>query len=294
MGKGYTVATTTDEYKSLTGKEEKVFIISDDKDYSDDTGAMHYEIDRPKTQASLADYVKTGIDYLMNDKGFFMMVEGGKIDWACHANDAAATIHDVIAFDKAVQVAVDFYDKHKNETLIIVTGDHETGGLSIGFAGTAYDTHLEILANQKMSFIEFDKQIANYRKNNTKFDDVMKDIKANFGLMAANDPDASKKPLLVLTDYELATIKTSYEKSMLPSAVRTINQAENILYGTYEPLSITLTHILNQKAGIGWTSYAHTGVPVPVFAMGVGEDLFNSFYDNTQIFFNLKALTKVK
>lgn len=296
MGKGYTVTTTTEEYKALTGSEEKVFIASDDKDFSDDTGAMHYEIDRPKEQPSLADYVKTGINYLSkdNNKGFFMMVEGGKIDWACHANDAAAAINDVLAFDKAVQVAVDFYNKYPKETLIIVTGDHETGGLSIGFAGTAYDTHLEILANQKISFVEFDKQVANYRKNNTKFDDVMKDIKANFGLITSKDADAAKKPLLVLTDYELATIKTSYEKSMLPSSVRNLSQAENVLYGTYEPLTVTLTHILNQKAGIGWTSYSHTGVPVPVFAMGAGQDLFNSFYDNTQVFFNLKALTKVK
>lgn len=296
MGKGYAVATTADQYRALTGNEKKVFIASDDKDFSDDTGAMHYEIDRPDTQPSLSDYVRTGINYLTkdNNKGFFMMVEGGKIDWACHANDAAAAINDVLAFDKAVQVAVDFYNKYPNDTLIIVTGDHETGGLSIGFAGTAYDTHLEILANQKMSFVEFDKQVTNYRKNNIKFDDVMNDIKANFGLITSKDPDAVNKPLLVLTDYELDTIKTAYEKSMLPSAVRNQNQAESILYGTYEPLSVTLTHILNQKAGVGWTSYSHTGVPVPVFAMGVGQSLFNTFYDNTQVFYNLQALTKVK
>ena len=79
---------------------------------------------------------------LNNDKGFFMMVEGGKIDWACHANDAGSTIHDTLAFADAVQVAIDFAAEHPDETLILVTGDHETGGLSIGFAGTNYSTYL--------------------------------------------------------------------------------------------------------------------------------------------------------
>ena len=68
----------------------------------------HYEIDRTDDMWSLADYVEKGIEVLDNDKGFFMMCEGGKIDWACHANDAASTIHDTVAFADAVQVAIDF------------------------------------------------------------------------------------------------------------------------------------------------------------------------------------------
>jgi alkaline phosphatase len=70
-------------------------------------------------------------------EGFFIMVEGGKIDWACHANDAVATIGDMLDFDNAVGVALDFYKKHPHETLIVVTGDHETGGMTIGHATTA-------------------------------------------------------------------------------------------------------------------------------------------------------------
>ena len=75
---------------------------------------------------------------LDNPNGFFMMVEGGKIDWACHANDAASSIMDTLALDEAVARAVSFYEKHPMETLIVVTGDHETGGMTIGFAGTQY------------------------------------------------------------------------------------------------------------------------------------------------------------
>ena len=70
--------------------------------------------------------------YMTNKKGFFLMTESGKIDWACHANDAAASIHDVLEMGNAVQVAVDFYNAHPNDTLILVTADHETGGMAIG------------------------------------------------------------------------------------------------------------------------------------------------------------------
>ena len=84
------------------------------------------------------------------------MVEGGKIDWACHANDAAATITDTIAMDEAVGKAVEFYNEHPDETLILVTGDHETGGLTIGFAGTDYDTFLaNIIAGGDQSVFSF-------------------------------------------------------------------------------------------------------------------------------------------
>ena len=89
-------------------------------------------------QATLAEYTAKAIEMLDNPDGFFMMVEGGKIDWACHANDIAAVIHDVLALDAAIAEAVKFYEKHPDETLILVTNDHETGGLSIGYAATKY------------------------------------------------------------------------------------------------------------------------------------------------------------
>ena len=66
-----------------------------------------------------------------------------------------------------------------------------------------------------------------------------------------------------------------------------------MLYGTYEPLSVTITHILNNKSGIDFTSYAHTGLPVAVFAEGVGQDMFAGYYDNTQIYKSLAELLDV-
>jgi alkaline phosphatase len=91
------------------------------------------------------------------------MVEGGKIDWACHANDAATSIMDTLAFDQSIRVALDFAQTHPDETLIVVTGDHETGGMALGFAGTEYASFFDKIAFQKTSFLEFDKHIAALR-----------------------------------------------------------------------------------------------------------------------------------
>lgn len=291
---GYTVADTTQEFNALTYNSGKTIVTAPNSELENGSGALKYNLDRKESELTLADLTKKGIDMLYKDsKGFFMMVEGGKIDWACHANDAASTIQDTMAFDDSIKVAVDFYNKHPNDTLIIVTGDHETGGLTIGFAGTNYDTYLEKLTNQKMSYTEFDKLIKNYKANNTIFAEALKDVKKYFGLITTNDVDAKNKPEMVLTDYELERLEKAYDLSMKKDKV-TLNQKEYVLYGTYEPFSVTLTHVLNNKSGISFSSYSHTGLPVPLFAKGQGQELFNGYYDNTDVFNMLKAITKVK
>ena len=147
---GYKVVKTQAEAEKVSAKDEKVVIIGEKLADSD---SISYENDRASGEWALADYVSKGIEVLSdNDKGFFMMVEGGKIDWACHANDAGSTINDTIALADAVEEAVAFAKKHPDDTLILVTGDHETGGLTIGYAGTDYDTYLTTLSNQKLSY----------------------------------------------------------------------------------------------------------------------------------------------
>ena len=284
---GYTVSMDYATHDTVTA-DDKVVLIDE---YLADSDAMAYEIDRTDDMWSLADYVEKGIDVLMNDTGFFMMCEGGKIDWACHANDAATTIHDTMAFSDAVQVAIDFAEEHPEETLILVTGDHETGGLTIGFAGTDYDTYLSLLESQTISFTQFDEQyIAEYKANGTSFEEVLADIEELFGLKT----EGEEGDKLVLTEYEIETLRAAYEKSVNGTATSSYEQEEYVLYGTYEPLSVTITHIINNKSGVSFTSYSHTGLPVAVFADGAGADEFNGYYDNTDIFNKLADMLGVE
>ena len=255
-----------------------------------DSDAIPYELDRTDDMWSLADYVEKGIEVLDNDTGFFMMCEGGKIDWACHANDAGSSIHDTQALADAVQVAIDFAAEHPDETLILVTGDHETGGLTIGFAGTDYDTYLDLLENQKISYAKFDSDyVASYKENKTPFEDVLSDIEELFGLKAQGAADDK----LVLTEYEMEQLRAAYEKSVNGTAASQYEQEEYVLYGTYEPLSVTITHIINNKSGISFTSYSHTGLPVAVLAEGVGAENFSGYYDNTQIYEKMADLLNI-
>ena len=285
---GYTVTFTNEDAAAITADSGKVILIDE---YLADSDAMAYEIDRTGDMWSLADYVEKGIEVLDNENGFFMMCEGGKIDWACHANDAASTIHDTVAFADAIQVAINFAAEHPDETLIIVTGDHETGGLTIGFAGTDYDTYLTLLGNQKISFTKFDDEYtAAYRENGTTFEEALTDIEALFGLKV----EGEENDKLVLTDYELEQLRIAFEKSINDTETGEDAQLEYVMYGTYDPLSVTLTHILNNKSGISFTSYCHTGLPVAVLAEGVNAEVFNGYYDNTEIFNKLAEMLKVK
>ena len=285
---GYKVTYTQADAEAVTAADGKVILIDE---HLADSDAMDYEMDRQDGEWALADYVKKGIDVLDNDTGFFMMCEGGKIDWACHANDAGATVNDTLALADAVQVAIDFAKQHADETLILVTGDHETGGLTIGFAGTDYDTYLDSLASQNISYAQFDEQyVEKYKENHTSFEDAMKDVEKLFGLKLSGD----QNDRLVLTDYEVQRLRTAYEFAMTDPDVEEYTQEQYVLYGTYNPFSVTVTHILNNKAGVDFTSYSHTGLPVAVFANGAGEEAFNGYYDNTEIYQKMASLLEVK
>ncbi len=275
----------TEDLATLKTQRRGTRVIARDamQDAGGNTGALWYELDRPSGAMSLADFTKEGIRLLDNRKGFFMMVEGGKIDWACHANDARAAIDDTIAFDDAIAEAVKFFKKHPFETLIVVTADHECGGQTIGFAGTGYDTFFEVLQNQTMSYEKFDATVlAPYKEAHAGQADMGEEIKAliqaNFGLNYAT-----------ANEYEVELLEAAYDKFMSGASNNTSDE-DKLLYYYYNPLSVTLTHILNRRAGIAWTSYSHTGVPVPVLAMGRGQWLFDGFYDNTDV---AKKLAKV-
>ena len=305
---GYKVVQTQAEAEALKAEDGKVIAIDE---HLADSSAMSYELDRAEEEWALADYVEKGIEVLDNDNGFFMMVEGGKIDWACHANDAASTITDTIALDNAVEKAVEFYNEHPEETLIIVTGDHETGGLTIGFAGTDYDTFLKNFENQKISYAKYDSDyVSGYKENKTDFETVMKDVTELFGLQgpagtdsettqqkdsADQHPESDNDGALVMTEYEYGQLKTAYETTMSRTGEEAeFAQDEYIRYGSYEPLTVTITHILNNKSGINFGSYAHTGLPVEVLVQGVGAESFDGYYDNTDIYSKMAALLGVQ
>lgn len=257
---GYKVVSGRAGFDALAAKDGKVWARGAN-------GSLEYAIDQSQDsdQPTLVDFTRKGIELLDNPDGFFIMVEGGKIDWMCHANDAGTVLHEMLRFNDAVKVAVDFAAKHPEETLIVVTGDHETGGLTLGFAGTGYVSKVDLLQNQKCSLNKLKERISAAKA--TSFDELKPLITECFGLKFEGD---KKDPLVVVAEEE-ASLRATFERD--PKA-----------------LAMAVVRLFDNKASLGWTSTAHTALPVITSATGKGGQTFQGMIDNTDIAKKLKEV----
>ena len=265
---GYTIARGLDEYKAKAGDAKKMVLIQKE---GAEPSCLPYAIDRQEGDLTLAEITESAISFLTkgNKKGFFLMVEGGKIDWACHGNDPATAFEEVIDMDNAIKVAYEFYKKHPKETLIVVTADHETGGIGLGTS--KYELHLKSLMNQKQSQDLLSRSITDLRKMRKVIN--WEEIKDFLG-----EKMGFWKELPVTWEQE-KMLRDAYEESFVNKHV----VFEESLYAKTEPLSVAAKKVMSQIAMVGWTSGNHTAGYVPVFAVGAGSKLFMGKMDNTEI-----------
>lgn len=262
---GYTWAYGYDEGKAKL-KDASRLIMVQRKDAKRD---IPYAIDREPKDLTLPQIVEVGIDMLMknNKNGFFFMVEGGAIDHACHGRDAATTIQETLDFDESVKLALDFYKKHPKETLIIVTADHETGGMVPG--NGHYSLNLQALQYQTCSTDQVTDKLNILKKNRMRktWDDIKNVLSESYGLF--DKVSVSWRDEVVLREaYEAAFVGDAKEENW---------------YSVNSALATKGRDILNKTAGVSWASGSHSGGHVPVFAIGVGAENFHGRLDNTQI-----------
>lgn len=249
---------------------EKMLLVPEERleDRSRRAGALPYAIDRKEGDLSLAQIVGVAIEQLKVHDRFFMMAEGGKIDYASHANDGGTVLHEVIDFDNAIKLAYQFYQQHPDETLIVVTADHETGGLALG--NSDYVLNLKVLANQQCSSDLLSGQLSALQKEKGEYltwEQVKSLITKNTGLYSE----------VSLSKEEDTMLQEAYDKMMQNVGV------EKTLYQDINALAAQALALLNQKSRLGWTSKGHTASAVPVFAIGVGAEKFTGWLDNTEI-----------
>ncbi len=163
---GYVIAAGLDDYKTKKSASKMLFLSKEGKNSKE----YKYAIDREEGDIKLADLVETAVDFLDNGENFFLMCEGGKIDWAAHGNDAKADIMEVIDLSEAVAVAYNFFLKHPDETLIIVTADHETGGFAMGRKG--YNIYFD-----KLNEVHHSKEYYNNKKISKEIDKAIKEAR---------------------------------------------------------------------------------------------------------------------
>lgn len=261
---GYTIARGYKDYQKKAKKAEKMILFQPEEASKVERGSIPYAIDRTKNDLTLQDITRAAINFLMkkqNEKdGFFVMIEGGKIDWGCHANDPVF-ITELIDMDNAIKVAYEFYQQHPDETLIVVTADHETGGLTLGRG--PYELNLKAVASQRMSMVKLERELnAKKQKMGDKFTwaEGKKFLADNFGFW--ND--------VQVNDDQTSRLERSF------------NEFKEGKAGA-DRVSGTVKRIISECALIGWQSGGHSNGYVPAFAIGVGAEQFHGRFDNTEI-----------
>lgn len=241
---------------------------TDGIDRTKQAGSLPYAIDRQEDALTLRQIVSTAIPYLsQRHDRFFMMVEGGMIDYACHGQDGATAIGETLDMDAALEEAYNFYLAHPDETLIVVTADHETGGMAMGNGG--YVLNLQALQHQHCSSWILSDQLSSLFKDNTPTWEMVKDLLT--------------QQLGFYTSVELTADEDARLHDLYNKAVAHKDGKVKTLYKTMNELGSTAIALLNKKAHLGWTSYDHTAHAVPVFAVGVGAERFTGWHDNTEI-----------
>lgn len=264
------VDLVTDVAKAGSSDKKRVFLYSDNPFNSSNVG---FTIDSIPGALTLPEMTEAAIEHLMKvspDK-FFMMVEGGNIDHVGHGNDGATVAVEVVNFDRALGKAYEFYKQHPEETVIIVTADHETGGMSIGNGHVGYTSHTEYIPYQRMSKDMFSRQGEELLKKGIPSWEEVKQFTAERTGLWSRVPVSEKQE---------KKLRALYDKAVEGNEKQS---EEKTLYASYSALASEIFKVLNTNQGFGWTTGAHTGNPVPVYAIGKGMEQFAKWLDNTQI-----------
>ena len=262
---GWTVLRNADE--AAATDSDRVMLLADTLARE----TMRYAIDAHEKDPVLEDYTKAAISYLerKSPEKFFMVIEGGHIDYALHNNDLTAAFEEVNDMDRSVKLALEFYEKHPNETLIVVVADHETGGLSLG-GYNSYMLHLENIIHQKASMEHLTVQLRHLRNTGrASWNEVKAQLCESLGLWG---------PVKVTPEEEKA-LRQTYQRSFIEG----IDSRVVSLYADNERLAYEAMLLLAKKAYITWTTMTHTGAQVPFFVKGVGADDFQTVRDNTHV-----------
>ncbi len=206
---------------------------------------------------------------------FFMMVEGGNIDHALHANDGGAAIKEILNFNEALAVAVDFYRAHPEETLIIVTADHDTGGMGFMPAAKEGFKYIESQRISKEEFNDYCKSLLD--RTDYTWEDMKGVLTDKLGLFST----------VPVSEADSEGLRRMFEQTF---GMRSTADQQT-LYASFNAFAVEVFRIFNKAAGMAFTTTGHTGNPVPVYAIGCGADIFVGYTDNTDIPARIRRLT---
>ncbi|MBD5261722.1 MAG: alkaline phosphatase [Bacteroides sp.] len=268
---GYEVAEGYAAFNELKGKggklPQKILMYPADPA----GGQVGYTIDSIPGAMTCAQITEACLQTLenVNPDRFLMMIEGGNIDWAAHSNDGGGVIKEILNFQDAINVAYQFYLRHPSETLIVVTADHDTGGMSLGRNGGAYN--LAYADAQKISKDAFADWTRNWGRNtkNPTWEEMEKTLREKLGFWTT----------VPVSGEETVELRQLFDETFISKKA----EDEKTLYHTFNAFTAKAFAILNHHMGIGWTTTYHAGNFVPVYAVGANSQYFTGCMNNTDI-----------
>lgn len=253
---------------------EKIMLLSDEGRPVYNVG---YTIDSIPGALTLPIITETCLAHLekQSPDKFFMMVEGGNIDHALHGNDAGTAIIEILNFNEALKIAYDFYLQHPDETLILVSADHDTGGMSHVKNGLQVYQYVksskEVFSNYCLDILKSDKEYT--------WAEMKQYLTDNFGMFVH----------IKLSEDKEEALKAKFDETF---ELRKSSDQET-LYASFNAFAVAVFDIINNAAGTIFTTTGHSGNPVPVFAVGVGSDKFKGVNNNTDLPHILREILKI-
>lgn len=277
---GYEVAEGYAEFQALNnnGKKAKKVLLYPENVNGDQAGYTIDSIPGALTCAQITEACLHTLENVNPDK-FMMMIEGGNIDWAAHSNDGGAVIKEILNFQDAINVAYQFYLRHPEETLIVITADHDTGGMSYGRLAP-YNQSVAYADAQKISKDKFGEWTREWGKESHTWAEMEKELRDKLGFWS----------IVPVTKVETEELQKMFDETFISKKA----EDEKTLYQTFNAFTSKVYDILNSHMGIGWTTTYHAGNLVPVYAIGANSNYFTGNLNNTEIPLLIKKAAGLK
>lgn len=215
---------------------------------------------------TLAEMTRRALARLGREDRFLLQVEGGRVDHAAHANDIAAAVHDLVAFDEAIEVCLEFQQREP-DTLLVLTTDHGTANPGLNSSGGSGD------ASKRPAFHRLLQARASF---------------AEMGRRLGGEPTPGRIQQVVreATGYAVPDRKAAFLASFFA-------KKGWALYDAMNSVTVQMGQLLGNYYGVGWTSGEHTADYVPLLALGPGAARFRGFLQNTDVFHHYTALAGI-
>lgn len=280
---GYTVCRKNEDFAAGYQSASKVLFIPDKEHAVKD--AIDRQDCRPGESLTISDYLNSAIKFFMKDgceNGFFIMCEGGIIDHLNHGNDAAGAVREVLDLDDAVKIAYEFYLQHPNETAIIVTADHDTGG-----PGIEVDPKTILnLQYQKHSVATMTELLKEKMKEKGKTPLTWEEVTA---FLSEETGMWSK---FKVSKRDEAFLKGVYDKTIAVN--QTGNVSDEYGYNHNAEIVARAAGLVARNSGFKYTTGNHTTAFVPVYYIGPKPQLFSVMMDNSFFFDKISEIAEYK